>query len=213
MARPQQVSDEEIIEATRACIMKYGPGVSTTVIADQIDVSAQALLKRFKGKQNLVVAALKPLIQGEGSITLPGVEDTRSLAEQLREVAERAVGFFQPTLSALYLAKWSGLPRERLMGATTPPPVSLVRDVADWLESLHQRGIVRCVDFESFALGFLGATHIRGILECATGDAPIEEHYDDYLDLIARIFAAKLAPDDPATHPAEGASAYDNPSD
>ena len=41
MARPRQVSDEQILEAARSCFLEHGPAVSTTVIAKRLGISGQ----------------------------------------------------------------------------------------------------------------------------------------------------------------------------
>jgi AcrR family transcriptional regulator len=198
MARPRQVSDEEIIEAARACILEFGPGVSTAKIAERVDVSAQALLKRFGGKDNLVLAALRPLVRPEWAAHLPDGDDERALVEQLRDVAEVGSEFFHELVHAILAMKWSVASASQALKDHQNPPMMVVQTIAAWLESLHERGLIRCVDFQACALAFLGSLQVRGILENALGEAPIAETHREYVDTIARMYASILAPDDGA---------------
>jgi AcrR family transcriptional regulator len=52
------VSDEEILEAARACLLAQGPAVSVATIAQRVGVSGPAVLKRFGSKEQLVNRAL-----------------------------------------------------------------------------------------------------------------------------------------------------------
>ncbi|HEY9182138.1 MAG TPA: helix-turn-helix domain-containing protein, partial [Gammaproteobacteria bacterium] len=56
--RPRQVSDEAILEAARACLLRDGPGVAIARIAEEVGISAPAVLKRFGTKEQLVTRAL-----------------------------------------------------------------------------------------------------------------------------------------------------------
>jgi AcrR family transcriptional regulator len=52
------VSDEEILDAARDCLLQHGPAVSIATIAEHLGVSGPAVLKRFGTKENLVTRAL-----------------------------------------------------------------------------------------------------------------------------------------------------------
>ena len=56
--RPRSVSDEEILEAARACLLAHGPAVAVAAIGARVGISGPAVLKRFGTKENLVTRAL-----------------------------------------------------------------------------------------------------------------------------------------------------------
>ena len=56
--RPKKISNEDILEVVRRCILEQGSGVSTQVIADHLGISQATLFKRFGTKIKLLQAAL-----------------------------------------------------------------------------------------------------------------------------------------------------------
>ena len=56
--RPRLVSDDEILEAARTCLVAHGPSVALSVIGARLGISGPAVLKRFGSKENLVTRAL-----------------------------------------------------------------------------------------------------------------------------------------------------------
>ena len=60
MGRPRQITDEQILDTTRTCVLEHGAQVSLDVVAERLGVTAPALLKRFGCRQELMVNALRP---------------------------------------------------------------------------------------------------------------------------------------------------------
>jgi len=56
--RPRSVTDEDIIDAARACLLDVGPAVSVAAIGQRLGITGPAVLKRFGSKENLVMRAL-----------------------------------------------------------------------------------------------------------------------------------------------------------
>ena len=195
MARPRTVSNDEIIEAAQECIAEYGPTVSTAKIAERVSVSAQALLKRYGNKENLILAAIEASVQPEWAEDIPDDDDERSLYEQLRDVAHGASSFFHGLARGLFAAQWGTVrPCTLFDGDETPAPVHAIQTIAAWLERLFERGMIRQVDFQACALAFLGAIQVRSMLEHATGIAPTDHERGEYVDQIAAFYAELLAP-------------------
>ena len=61
--RPRKVSDQEVFDVVRKCLIEHGGSVSTQYIADCIGVSQATLFKRFGSKNNLLQTALLVLAQ------------------------------------------------------------------------------------------------------------------------------------------------------
>jgi AcrR family transcriptional regulator len=60
MARPRQVTDEELLKIALGCFLEQGPNVSTQVIADRAGLSQPAVFKRFGTKEELFLQAIAP---------------------------------------------------------------------------------------------------------------------------------------------------------
>ena len=60
MARPQIMTNDDIATAARRCVLRHGPNVALRVIAEDLGVSAPAVLKRVGCKTDLLVMALRP---------------------------------------------------------------------------------------------------------------------------------------------------------
>jgi AcrR family transcriptional regulator len=56
--RPRSVTDADIIDAARACLLDVGPSVSVAAIAARVGITGPGVLKRFGSKENLVMRAL-----------------------------------------------------------------------------------------------------------------------------------------------------------
>ena len=56
MPRLRQISDEQIIREARRCFLKYGTGISTTVIVMLIFASVQAFAQEEKSPKNILVS-------------------------------------------------------------------------------------------------------------------------------------------------------------
>ncbi|HEY7446129.1 MAG TPA: helix-turn-helix domain-containing protein [Vicinamibacterales bacterium] len=56
--RPRSVTDEDIIDAARNCLLAVGPSVTVAAIGERIGITGPAVLKRFGSKENLVARAL-----------------------------------------------------------------------------------------------------------------------------------------------------------
>ncbi len=83
MARPQTVSDTQILNTALECFLQHGPEVSTETIARQLNVSPQALLKRFGTKQKLMMSALKQVMLSSSVPELLAEPDDRPVEQQL----------------------------------------------------------------------------------------------------------------------------------
>lgn len=162
MARPRQVSDEEILATARACFLEHGTTVSTSHIAQELGLSQAALFKRFHTKENLILEALRPPEELRWVAVLGKGPDDRPLPEQLREAGERMLGFLRELMPRILLLKSSGIDPEVMVRTfKVPPPVRAHAALTAWFDAARGEGRLDCVDPKAAALQFMGALHVR----------------------------------------------------
>lgn len=185
MARPQTVSDEQILEAALQCFLEHGPSVATEVIAQQLNVSPQALLKRFGSKHELMIAAVKPGTLASSIPQLHSGPDDRSLPEQLTELLNNVAVFFVEMARRMAVLRWSSIDcRELMNGYEEPPPLMDIRVLAAWLERAAERGLIRRTDFRAVATMILSALHGPTMLTDLLGHHPTGHTTEGYVRIL-----------------------------
>jgi len=120
--------------------MQHGPSVSTELIASQLGVSSQALLKRFQTKRELLLAAIFP---PETAAWIPVVEagpDDRPVRLQLSEIVELLAEYYVDIARRMSVLQFAGFGPEDLKGRYTElPPLRNIRIVAS---ACHETGLV-----------------------------------------------------------------------
>ncbi len=194
MARPRQVSDEQILEAARACFLEHGAAVSTTVIADRLGVSPPALFKRFGTKDRLLLAAMRPSLSGLDQVFEDGPDD-REIPVQLLEIAHRLREFGEQLVPRIAVLHEAGLTREALhRHGQEPPPARIQKLLVGWLERAQRQGRVGPGDPEAVALAFIGAIQGRVFLAHHSGGPVSELAWDRYLESFVRVIWRGCAP-------------------
>lgn len=191
MARPRQVTDEQILETAREAFIEGGPSVSTAVIAERLGVSQAALFKRFGTKEALLVAALVPPERPSWVRMVEGGPDDRPLTTQLVEIGMAVSAFFEELVPRIMTLRSHGVcPHELYREHETPAPVSGKRAMAAWLERARGRGLIRDVDPETAAMLFLGSLHMRAFLHHIEGtpsdERPLEDQVTRLVDMLCR---------------------------
>ena len=186
MARPRQVSDQEIIEAARDCFVNHGPGVSTALIAERIGLSQAALFKRFGTKQELMITALIPPEIPPWIEAVAQGPDGRPVPEQLLEHGLRIAGFFQEMVPRLSTLKASGCHIPSILSRfEIPPPVRGLVALTQWFEAARSQDLVDCQP-RSTAVMFLGALGGRGFLMHTLG---LQDETETYVsDLVGNLW-------------------------
>lgn len=193
MARPRQVSDEQIIEAARECFLEHGASVSTTVIADRLGVSQPALFKRFGTKAKLLLAAMRPDHSGLAEWFDKG-PDERPIDEQLLEIADRLREFAEQMVPRIGVLHEAGLARQALhCDGELPPPVRMQRAFAGWLRRAREQGRIGPADPEAVALAFFGAIQGRIFMAHHSGGPVTDLAWDGYLESFVQIIWRGIA--------------------
>jgi AcrR family transcriptional regulator len=158
MARPRRVSDEEILVAVRRAVTDEGPHVSLDVGAERLGVTSPALFRRFRSRNDLMIAALRPEEKPPFIDFLDAGPDDRPIEAQLVEVLTRIGSFLAETLPCVSALRESGIRFEEIHESwQEPPPLRTARALAGWIERAQARGLVEVEDAQLAATTVLGA--------------------------------------------------------
>lgn len=156
--RPRSVSDDDILEAARACLLAHGPAVSMSVIGKKVGISGPGVLKRFGSKEELVVRALLSEVPPDlsrgpqsGPLAPQLVALLLSTERRLRQAAPRLATLRAGGVTA---SKWIGQPRPRLAR----------RSLRGWLEQAQRSHGLAHPDLETAADLLISLVEARGFL-------------------------------------------------
>ena len=194
MARPRQVSDDEILEAARAVFLEHGPSVSTQVIADRLGVSQAALFKRFGTKQDLMLRAMAPPAVPEWVPLVEQGPDDRPIPEQLLDIANLVSDFFERMMPRLAIIKASGINVDDVLNRyDMPPPVRARAALVRWLEVAQEQGRLGPIDPATTGTMLLGSLQGRVFLEKVLGIRVVENR-DTYISELIQTLWRGIAP-------------------
>lgn len=163
MARPRQVSDEQILEAARDCFLEHGPSVSLERIAQRLGISGPALLKRAGSKHELLLAALALEKPAFATPLEAGPDAARPIPEQLAELVLAMVTFLREAVPRLLVLRVGGVPVERLPGVgRRAAPVR--HALAAWLRRAAEADRVETRDPDAVADLLAGAVEARCLM-------------------------------------------------
>lgn len=195
MARPRQVSDEQILDSARCAFLRHGPGVSTTVIADDLGVSQAALFKRFGTKEQLMLRSMAPEPLDWDAVLGDGPDD-RPLTDQLRGLGRTMSEFYERLVPCMATLRSAGVsPRDLRADEKVPLPIRGVRALSAWVSVARSRGHVRDLDPEAFAMAFLGALQSRAFLRHMAGEDAPEGDGGRYVDQLVDLMWRGIAPE------------------
>ncbi len=196
MSRPRKFTDEEILAAAQRCVLAHGPGVSTTVIAEEIGLSQAALFKRFGTKERLIVAAL---VQPPSDLPLlnqvragPGPAPIR---EQLIQLGTMLISIFRNVVPCLSMMAAAGIDTKKLAHPNAPPVVARKAWTA-WFNAAQAQERIRPIDSAATAVAFLGMLHARPFRELVIGDLGLTCSDEEYVESIVDLLWAGMAPEE-----------------
>ena len=185
--RPKKISDEDILEVARKCLMEKGPSVSTQVIADQLGVSQATLFKRFGTRLKLLQAALavpiKAMVMLKRIERAPTQEPAR---EQLLRLSIELLAFFDEMIP--YWATLHSAGIVLLREGQETPPIRARRGLTEWFSHFQKRGAIRQdVDPEAIALALIGALQHRPFRTHIIKDTLLEQSEQEYVEAIVDV--------------------------
>ncbi|MGC4118674.1 MAG: TetR/AcrR family transcriptional regulator [Myxococcales bacterium] len=159
MARPQTITDEQILSAARSCFLRHGPAVAVSRIAEQLGVSHVALLHRCGSKEEILRRAF--------AVSAPDViADYRNgpaqggSAKELEQLLEATLSFLRALVPGLVVLRAAGTPLgERAKGAEAPTR-TIRRELAGWLRRARADGL-QVAQPEAWAELLLGTLEAR----------------------------------------------------
>ncbi|MFO0727788.1 MAG: TetR/AcrR family transcriptional regulator [Myxococcota bacterium] len=192
MGRPRQVTDEQILTATRQVVLERGPQVSLDAVAQELGVTSPALLKRFGNRQTLLVEALRPNMDQLERLFQEPI-DARPFVDQLDDLLERLSRYFRSMFPCLMALRESGIPREEFESMVKlPPHVAAVRSMEAWLGGMEERGFIRTDATETVAMAIVGAISTRTITHHFAAKFRLTRTQREYQRELAELFASAL---------------------
>lgn len=199
MARPRQISDEQILTTTKRCVLDHGPHVSLELVADELGVTSPALLKRFGSRKQLMLRALVPPHTPPWTAQLEKGPDERPLVEQLEELFRGISSFFAEMVPCISALRESGIGHEEMMALHgDAPPIKNIKAMAAWLRAGAARGLLDCEHFESAATAIMGGITTRQWLGHMYKHHWSERSEREHVRELALFFSRALAPATPA---------------
>lgn len=193
MARPRQITDEQILEMTRACVIEKGAQVSLDVVAGELGVTGPALIKRFGSRQELWLRALRPPENAVFVDHFLAGPDDRPLNVQLEERFTEMWQFFEEVVPCISALRESGIPHDKVFDGRWKNPMRALQAITRWLELAHEKGIAHAPAAASVATAILGAIQTRAftghIAKLKYSPRSTAAYLHDIVDLFSRALA------------------------
>jgi AcrR family transcriptional regulator len=193
MARPQKISDEQILRTMRECVLELGPQVSLDLVAEKLSVTGPALLKRFGTRQELMLRALLPQEELKWVSLAEQGPDERPLIDQFETLFGVISDTFIELVPCLAALRQSGIPM-REMAERHPSPMRGLKALKTWLEAARRRGLVAGEELETAATAMLGAVQSNIMMAHLYKRNWSTRSQREYVKDLAQLFARALAP-------------------
>jgi AcrR family transcriptional regulator len=192
VARPRTVSDEQILEATRAAVRRHGPSVSLDTIAGRLHVSQPALLKRFKTRNKLFIAALMPPETPPFLKRLEAGPGDEPIGQQLEEVLSEMASFFDEIAPLLSALRESGIPNHE--AHPKRPHLAALNALAGWLVRATQRGLLDVADPEAAAVAVLASVFTPAMMCHHLGKRTWKRNSSQMVPALSSLWAKAFHP-------------------
>jgi len=166
MGRKKEKSDEQILVAARACFVRLGPNVATSLISRELGISQATLFNRFKTKKELMLGALTHDTENKLLETLSRPPDGRPIRDQLHDIGTQALDFFRCFDPNIEVLRAAGLTAEEVRQSFGSAPIRSCHDLlTTWIVRANAAGQLSDDDPRNLAIAYLGA-----IRNAAKGD-------------------------------------------
>jgi AcrR family transcriptional regulator len=157
MARRPSITDEQILEAARACFEEYGLSATTAQIAQRAGVSEGSLFRRFPTKLSLFHAAMA-MRDPEWFALLDELQGTGDLRDNLNTIALQMLDHFESVIRRFSMVMAMG-PSEEHRWEGNEIPIRVIGRMSRFFESERRAGRIRGADPEVLARMLLGSLH------------------------------------------------------
>lgn len=114
MAKGLETKDRIIEEARKLFAEKGFNGTTTAEIAKQVGVTDAALYKHFKGKQELFISCILPVIEAGLEATMPEVENAKDLKSLIRTMMRNRINMIHDNLDSFNILYSESLHQPKL---------------------------------------------------------------------------------------------------
>ncbi|MEM9807869.1 MAG: TetR/AcrR family transcriptional regulator [Cyanobacteria bacterium P01_D01_bin.56] len=154
MARPQKISNEDILSAARQVFLEQGIGASTVTIAEKAGISEASIFKRFTTKQALFLAAMGVTVEPSWAKALATQTPTAEIKSELTELCKHMLTYYQEVLPRMMMLMSQGkLPKPPDI---VPPQIYHRRLLARFLGQAMAKGYLRPGNPETTASMIVG---------------------------------------------------------
>ncbi len=193
MARPRQITDEQILEATRSAVLQHGAQVSLDAVAQQLGVSAPALIKRYGSRNALLLAALRPDERALDALFAEPL-DERPFVEQLAELLDGLSKYFARTMPCVMALRECGVAHDTIVQhIKRPMSVLAIAGCTRWLQATRDRGLVDGALIDTAATAIVGAVMTRQVSAHLSQSAPTRRSQLAHQRELATLFSRALA--------------------
>ncbi len=180
--RPRQFTDEDILDATQACILELGPSVSTTVIAERVGMSQAAIFKRFGTKEKLLLAALcRPMQANPISQLLEDGPTDEPIRDQMINMGVAILTVMRHVVPCMAMLHAAGINPAEHLRREDSPPIQGRKMLTEWFRLAIEQERVRSFDPHVMAVAFLGMLKARPFREIILADSALKCSDRDYV--------------------------------
>lgn len=192
MARPQQVTDEQIYEATRACFLQYGPAAPVSRVSAALGISTAALFQRLGSKEELLRRAFDPGPLNVAAALASGPSPGAAIEVQLGDILDGAIEVLRRVIPGVLVLRAAGVSVHSPQASTgDPPTLRLRKALAAWLKRAARHLTAR--EARDLAELLLAAIEARCFNEQLGGSAFVEGTDAQFRDLLIRLASRLLA--------------------
>ncbi|AKF07856.1 Transcriptional regulator, TetR family protein [Sandaracinus amylolyticus] len=184
--------------------LERGPSATTAEVAARAGVSEGSIFKRWKTKEALFFACMAPIpIADMGWIAkLPSRVGTRTIRENLEEIALEIVALFRLIMPSILMAQSVGEHHRRLGDFDTSPPIVSRKKLAAYLDAERKLGRLRAIDVDVMSRTILGSLFSFVHLEVSlAGQDPAPIAAETFVRGLVEILVSGAVPEGAPTKP------------
>ena len=161
MARPKEISTEQVLNAARDVFLEHGLAGTTAEVARRAGISEGSIFRRFPTKKDLFHASMGFPSEPPFLETIEALKGKDDLRDNLVLICSEILEFFIELVpkSVMLLSARSIKPADVFRGQKEPPPVRGMRAMASFLEHAQKAGAIGSCNTEIIARMLMGALH------------------------------------------------------